>query len=269
MSYVLYADLCLTDVFLFLFPDSSVGTTLDEVRRALVKSNAPNAGVNCQSCDEANRKFGPATECSAFPQDEDKKLLKDLLDLRGFGLATPRPVSSSSAVKVRQVYGSKYRDSDSSDDDSEGSHGEVDSPHVSSRSESVYRKSDSIRSSLQTNSSSIVSDDGSANRVSLNDSFHDSSTHFTMCDRSDEPLDQDSHNFGESDKSDTVVAQTSAASATSCEEERVADEVEDAANATAIVSTSSDSEVPDGSCHTSIDVTELQMRCKSRIFLML
>lgn len=252
---------------LFLFPDSSVGTTLDEVRRALVKSNDPNAGVNGQSCDEANRTFGPATDCSAFPQDEDKKLLKDLLDLRGFGLATaPKPASSSSAVKVRQVYGSKYKDSDSSDDDSsEGSLGEVDSPHVSSRSESVYRKSDSIRSSLQTNCSSIVSDDGSANRVSLNSSSHDGSVvQFTTCGHFEEPLNQNSHNFGESDKSDAAVAQVSAASETSSYGEgRAADEAKDGADTTAIVSTSSDSEVPDGSCHTSIDVTELRKCRKS------
>lgn len=253
-----------------LFPDSSVGTTLDEVRRALVKSNDPNAGVNGQSCDEANRTFGPTTDCSAFPQDEDKKLLKDLLDLRSFGLAaTPKPASSSSAVKVRQVYGSKYKDSDSSDDDddSEGSLGEVDSPHVSSRSESVYRKSDSIRSSLQTNCSSIVSDDGSANRVSLNSSSHDSSAvQFTTCGHFEEPSNEDPQNFSESDRSGdaAALAQTSAASETSYGEERAADEAKDAgADTTAIVSTSSDSEVPDGSCHTSIDVTELRKCRKS------
>lgn len=174
LHWLLYRILCLLSDNLKVgyFVGSAVGVTLDEVRRALVKGSTPDADASFTSSDEAgDRRFGSPNNSTAFPQDEDKKLLKDLLDLRNFGISTTKPVSS--AVKVQQVYSSKYKDSDSSDD---GSVGEVDSPHLSSCSGSAFRKSDSIRSSLQTNCSSVIyGGDAATNKAS--GSLHDNSSH--------------------------------------------------------------------------------------------
>lgn len=240
--------------YLFLLLGSSVGSTFDEVCRVLVKTNVPDTEATHLSCGgEPDRKLGPLTagESSAFHEEGDKKLLKDLLDLRNFGLASARPASSE--VKVRQVYGSKYKDSDSSDDDLTD---RVDSP--STGIESAYqRRSNPIRNSLhRTNASSANCATGDG--VSPNRSFHDDASHFPAHGPFAEPLDRNPRRCEPTGERCT----TDGALQTLCEE-YLADDSADAAMVSA--SSSSDTDVADGSCVTSIDVSELQRHCKSGI----
>lgn len=227
----------------FAISGSSVGSTFDEVCRVLVKTNIPDTEVTYLSCGEPDRKLGPSTgESSAFHEEGDKKLLKDLLDLRNFGLTAAPARPASSEVKVRQVYGSKYKDSDSSDDDSTD---RVGSPSICV--ESVYQRSNPIRNSLHVDASSANYATGDS--VSPNKSFHDGTLRFSAF---AEPPDQNSRRSGP----------TGSALQTSCEE-YLADDSADTAMFSA--SSSSDTDAADESCLTSIDVAELQRHCKSGI----
>lgn len=247
------------------FLGSAVGTTLDEVRRALVKSSVPDVEVSFMSCEEAaaDRRFGSPNDTSAFPQDEDKKLLKDLLDLRNFGLPATKPVSS--AVKVQQVYSSKYRDSDSSDDDSAG---EVDSPHLSSCSGSAFRKSDSIRSSLQTNCSLVIyGGEGATSKALASSSLHDNSAHLlNPYSQQEEPSNQNLIRYA--DERCSVTSRLSGMSQT-VDEEHLADEQSSASAASDEVAAAAASTLAvTGVCHVEpTDETDsLKKPCKSSCY---
>lgn len=137
----------ISQIFLFLLFTDSGNTLSEEVKRVLSNNNAlPGHGAHDEAecsdtqsmeCPFPHHLRGVAAEHAAFPQEDDKKLLMELIRGRK---ASPSHMDAQ-RVQVRKVRTKKYADSDSS------SGSERSSPLLSSRNESMFTHTDSLRSS--------------------------------------------------------------------------------------------------------------------------
>ena len=135
---------------------SAVGNTIGEVKRVLTKGEGSDQNMWSPSADE-KRDGKPETSTNySVPQEDDKMRITEILDLRNFGLASK--TVERQPVQVRHISSRKYKDSDSSDDDAASEAGS--SPQMSSPGGSLFKKDDSVRSSVRTNTSSTASADG-------------------------------------------------------------------------------------------------------------
>ena len=156
------------------------GTTLasnsltEEVKRALYNNNSttPTKSPRQERSPDGESSDTQSTEAmtptrrlgtAAFPQEDDKQLLMELINPR----RTTSPSGALGAeqrVHVKRVTSNRYQDSDSDSDSGPSS------PQYSSRNESMFTHTDSLRSSVR---SSVVSSEGRITIVTEMDGMSD------------------------------------------------------------------------------------------------
>lgn len=138
-------------------------TVAEEVKRVLSNNNtSPKSQRSTSPLEELSDTQSQADATSprrskrahdsdeaAFPQETDRALLLELIRPKRSNGPIPE-----NRVDIKRVSSARYKDSDSS------SGSEASSPQMSSRQDSAFTHSDSLRSSMRSQTSSIPSSEG-------------------------------------------------------------------------------------------------------------
>ena len=154
---------CLTNGLFIIIISGTANSVNEEVKRVLTNNNAsPKTARRTRSNEEQGESSDtqsmeamsptrgrPKIDDAAFPREQDKALLMDLIGAKPL-LGPPR-TPEAQTVEVKRVSSQRYAASDSSSDE-EASNSAPSSPQFSLRTDSMFDRSESVRSSLRSTS---------------------------------------------------------------------------------------------------------------------